>query len=445
MMSPSWRISLPGSTAGLLFLAVLCSYIAMAVWYPVAYIWLTYEDLYGEWAQTYFFMLALFLSGAIALRGIRQRLFFALLAIACFYVVMEEISWGQRLFGVQTPELLQRYNLQHETNFHNLLTGPFDTLIKRALEYTLSTAFVLYGLVYPIIIRSWPWLRTLERRWLPAPPLYLWAFFAAAAYLELGNLNFNEAEVAELLIGASMALLCGHYWLLGRHDLDAHTPQSWPPGTSARLALLIAGLFGAAVLLSAVTTQLLYRDAALRKATDVRLLNGYEKFAGRYAGYGRWHEAAALYLKVHQAEPGRTSVMRRLADASRLGGDINSFNHYNQMALDILLAQQAENPNKISTNLALSRTYRQRGLASLGMSHLLRAHELAKQRVVEQPNSANEAYWLGKTYKELGDMANATQQFRRAFKLEPSSTKYRKAMLAMQAYTTQANEPADNE
>jgi len=444
-MSHVWRISLQGSTAGLLFLAVLGTYTAFAVWYPVAYIWLTYEDLYGEWAQTYLFLLALLLSGAIALRGTRQRLFFSLLAIACFYVVMEEISWGQRLFGIETPDLLRRHNLQHETNIHNLLTGPFDTWIKRALEYILAVSFVGYGLIYPIIIRSWPWLHAMERRWLPAPPLYLWPFFVTAAYLELGTLNFNEAEVAEVLVGASMALLCGHYWLLGRHNLDAHDPQSWPPGTSVRLAWLIVGLAGIAVLLSTATTQLLYRDALLKKDTDARLLNGYEKFASRYAGYGRWHEAAALYLKVHQAEPGRTSVMRRLADASRHSGDVNGFNHYNQMALNLLLAQQAENPNKISTNLALSRTYRQRGLAREGFSHLRRAHELAKQRAVERPNSAKEAYWLGKTYKELGDMASATQQFRRAFELEPSSTKYRKAFLAMRSYDVQTNDPADND
>ena len=47
-------------------------------------------------------------------RGLRRRgeralwALWSLLALALVLVCLEEISWGQRLFGVQTPEVLAR-------------------------------------------------------------------------------------------------------------------------------------------------------------------------------------------------------------------------------------------------------------------------------------------------------------------------------------------------
>lgn len=48
--------------------------------------------------------------------------FLMLIAAAAFLLGMEEISWGQRIFGWDTPDILQEINLQNETNLHNLLS-----------------------------------------------------------------------------------------------------------------------------------------------------------------------------------------------------------------------------------------------------------------------------------------------------------------------------------
>ena len=436
------RVSVPTLTAFLLCAAVLAVYGLMALYHPVAYIWATYEDLYGEWAQTYFFVLAALFSGAIAARGSWYRWFFLALAIACFYVVMEEISWGQRIFGFDTPDFLKRHNLQHETNIHNLFTGPVNTWTKRMLEYLLAAGFVGYGLVYPLAVK-WRGNRRLVAwlsRWLPVPPLYLWPFFVVAAVLELGYLNFNEAEIAEILIGAAVAMLCAYHWLMLRRGFDVLDSTASPGAAGRGLPGLFLAVFVIVGLLSVATTQGLYRNPVNQAETDDRLLNGYEKFADRYARYARWQQAADLYLRVHRAEPARTSIMRRLADIYRKNGDIAGFNRYNQMSLDTLLAIQAENPTKVSTNLALYFTYRQRGIAAKAIEHLRRAHELAKQRYAADPDRANNAYWLAKTYKESGDGDNALRYYRRAFEIEPSSKKYRKAYLAMKAYASDDDE-----
>jgi len=53
----------------------------------------------------------------------------ALLLAACLFVVgMEEISWMQRVFDIQTPEVLIEANMQEELNFHNLFTNLFELL-----------------------------------------------------------------------------------------------------------------------------------------------------------------------------------------------------------------------------------------------------------------------------------------------------------------------------
>ncbi|NNE00324.1 MAG: hypothetical protein HKN47_23645 [Pirellulaceae bacterium] len=45
--------------------------------------------------------------------------------IVLFLVAMEEISWGQRIFGIETPELLEEVNTQQEFNLHNIFTDYF--------------------------------------------------------------------------------------------------------------------------------------------------------------------------------------------------------------------------------------------------------------------------------------------------------------------------------
>lgn len=51
---------------------------------------------------------------------LKGNVFYMLLGLAFLFVGMEEISWGQRIIGFQTPEGLAEVNAQREFNFHNL-------------------------------------------------------------------------------------------------------------------------------------------------------------------------------------------------------------------------------------------------------------------------------------------------------------------------------------
>ena len=51
-----------------------------------------------------------------------HRVWFALVALGCFYIGGEELSWGQQLVHWQTPAAIEVLNRQHETNLHNMST-----------------------------------------------------------------------------------------------------------------------------------------------------------------------------------------------------------------------------------------------------------------------------------------------------------------------------------
>ena len=81
--------------------------------FPVIYARLVTEDSWGEFATfAALIMAALLFATCYKSSGCkRQRFWYVLLAVCCFLVGMEEISWGQRVIGLKTPEALGAINL----------------------------------------------------------------------------------------------------------------------------------------------------------------------------------------------------------------------------------------------------------------------------------------------------------------------------------------------
>jgi len=78
-----------------------------------------FEDNFLEWGT---FVFAIMASIIFFIRGFYGSQFAYLCCIAFFLFAMEEISWGQRVFLIESPELFLQYNAQKETNLHNF--GP---------------------------------------------------------------------------------------------------------------------------------------------------------------------------------------------------------------------------------------------------------------------------------------------------------------------------------
>ena len=81
-------------------------------------------------------------------------------AVAVFFGAGEEISWGQRMFGVESSEFFQENNFQGETNLHNLVVG--DTHLTEVIFGTgLAVVIMLYLVVLPLLYPFLSWVRRL--------------------------------------------------------------------------------------------------------------------------------------------------------------------------------------------------------------------------------------------------------------------------------------------
>ena len=115
-----------------------------------AYKWFTQEDGFAEIMQVLFYSLALIISIVITRREWREKnkivaILYTGLCFGLFFLIGEELNWGQRIFGWQTAESFAAINKQDETNLHNiygvgaafkwvqLLVGAYGTLFPLAL------------------------------------------------------------------------------------------------------------------------------------------------------------------------------------------------------------------------------------------------------------------------------------------------------------------------
>ena len=415
------------------FALIVGGYTLMAFNYPLAYIWATYEDLVGEWSQTYFFFSATILSIIVAMRKSRYRWFFALLAIACSYVVLEEISWGQRIFGFDTPEFLKARNLQGEANLHNLFTGPHKTLLKDLISVAVATAIAGFGLLYPLLVwRKWQFALWVEKLGVAAPPLALAPYFTLAAIFELKPLSFNEAEVAELLIAAALAMFALHQLVVLR--LGLVTPNTrWNRHDSLILGRWLIILSSSIVVVAALTTAGFYSVPANKARVDNRIENGIEKFAGRYERYDRCDIANDLYAMLLRKEPDRVFILRKQAACFRRLGNSGRFEETVSKAIDIDLQKYNREPWRASVNQSLVRSYRLAGDTERADAHLAEALDIGISRIMSKPGSASAAYSYGRTLQLAGRDDEALEYFKQAYELKPTSSRYRKAYFAARA------------
>jgi hypothetical protein len=197
---------------------------------------LTNEDSLLEWAQFVGFATASIFALACAWRFRKTgRLLLALVYLAfgfgCFFIAGEEIAWGQRIFGFETPEPLEEINEQEEVTVHNIdLVQQFTNGV-----YLLAG---LYGSIGAWIVR---WRkRPTELLDLLLPPLFLTgAFFVMFGYKSLRLVFFRESgftvtragEWAELCLSFGFAASAVLVWrrLLGREHVPKATPA---PGST---------------------------------------------------------------------------------------------------------------------------------------------------------------------------------------------------------------------
>jgi len=155
--------------------------------------------------------------------------FYFFLAVLFFIGLGEEISWGQRIIGWETPQFIKEFNRQDETNFHNIRI--FDNKGKWDKDKTpvlslfsnFTTWYFLfwfsYCLILPLANRySLRSSRYCSRLGLPVPPLWIGLLLLvnfsmyAIPYLFslLGRMSHGFTELKESYDAFIFAVLAYH-------------------------------------------------------------------------------------------------------------------------------------------------------------------------------------------------------------------------------------------
>jgi len=82
--------------------------------------WITREDSVSQSVSAICYLVAACIFFVEWIQGRFRNIFMLGYALLFLAVGGEEISWGQRIIGVQTPEALMELNVQKETNLHNI-------------------------------------------------------------------------------------------------------------------------------------------------------------------------------------------------------------------------------------------------------------------------------------------------------------------------------------
>ena len=104
----------------------------------------------------------------LRLSGYRRILLFVY-ALLFVLAAGEEISWGQRIFGIQSTEFFLENNRQQEINLHNLVVNG-EQLVSFVFGQLLTVIILLYLVVLPVLHPIAGWVRWIaDRLAVPVP------------------------------------------------------------------------------------------------------------------------------------------------------------------------------------------------------------------------------------------------------------------------------------
>ncbi|WP_417361008.1 hypothetical protein [Galbibacter sp.] len=128
-------------------------------------------------------------------------------AIIFFFGAGEEISWGQRLFNIESSAFFLENNAQQETNLHNLVVSG-KKVNKIVFSQLLMVAMVIYLIVIPILYRKMDSIKKLMQTF--AVPVVKWhqtAAFIISTLIVAVIPPSRKWEVYELAFGVIFFLI----------------------------------------------------------------------------------------------------------------------------------------------------------------------------------------------------------------------------------------------
>jgi hypothetical protein len=287
--------------ANLLIIAVFGLAAILDSYSPATYYRCVQEDEYLEWATFWAFALAggLALYGVVALRRATGQLpwFFLGLAVFCWVVAMEEISWGQRLLGFRPPPYFLAENYQQELNFHNVLDKSLRT-------QGLLAVIVGYGLLLPLLGYRSPLKGLFDRLVIKAPPVSLMPSFLVMAIFYIVYPFSHTGEWVEMMLGLGFlwGVMIPLHRLLAAQNIPAKRVLKWFVGSGLLVLALTAATTALSQLslsesryvdvanreIAALKRDLIYGRPRIRCGLHMRLYNYVRQFEQGYLTRGKF-------------------------------------------------------------------------------------------------------------------------------------------------------------
>lgn len=198
------------------------AFLPFLAWYLAdshGYIMAMQEDTPVEWATFVLLVVSGMFAGATTWRlkgaGVRATWFLWGFTLGMFIAALEEISFGQRVFGFVSPDWFLEHSDQQEVNAHNLLQQSTGIMTRSVT----GLALFVYGVVLPLAARRRAVAELLERWGVIVPPVSLAPSFAIGSILMIDRPTGEEEELGELLHAACLALLASGWWRTARRNL----------------------------------------------------------------------------------------------------------------------------------------------------------------------------------------------------------------------------------
>ena len=151
-----------------------------------------YENLTAMcfFAAALFFLLAYFS---------KRNIYFLLLFLLFFFGGGEEISWGQRIFNIKTPEYMAKINAQQEINIHNIYLIDLKektwtaTILNKVtrIQFLYKVFWLMYCVLLPITVLRLKFVSSITQKIrLPVPPFTIGIFFLISWLIFKVTLSF---------------------------------------------------------------------------------------------------------------------------------------------------------------------------------------------------------------------------------------------------------------
>ena len=147
---------------------------------------------------------------AVQKRKPKQIFFYAIVVLMFVFGAGEEISWGQRLFGIETGEYFMENNYQKETNLHNLEFGGVDLNIL-IFSQMMFIALMFYFVILGFLTWKFKGIRKLVLDFgVPIPRWHHTVVLLVSNYMVTTIGLVKESELHELALSCVLFLVFLH-------------------------------------------------------------------------------------------------------------------------------------------------------------------------------------------------------------------------------------------